>query len=178
MTGGGAAEAARRIHTLGHSRHSIEHFIDVAKKHGIELIVDVRGQPVSRFNPHFNRERFRVALEAAGIAYAWRGEALSGRPKSREFYGPDGEVLWDKLRDWPALHEGLDEVMRLAGGAPLALVCAEEDPLHCHRRFLLTPPLERLGANIIHIRGDGRTETEAEVRSREKPATRQPDLFG
>jgi uncharacterized protein (DUF488 family) len=68
--------------------------------------------------------------------------------------------------------------MGLAGGTSLALVCAEEDPLHCHRRFLLTPPLERLGAEIIHVRGDGRVETEAEVRAREKPSARQKDLFG
>jgi uncharacterized protein (DUF488 family) len=166
-----------RIHTLGHSRHSIEHFIDLAKRHGVALIVDVRGQPFSRFNPQFNRERFRAALAAAGIAYEWRGEALSGRPKAREFYGPDGEVLWDKLRDWSELHAGLDEVVRLACRGPLALVCAEEDPLHCHRRFLLTPPLERLGADVVHIRGDGRSEREADVRAREKPRRRQKELF-
>ena len=178
MSGVGRDKAAPRIRTLGHSRHSIEHFIAVAQGHGIELIVDVRGQPFSRFNPHFNREHFRAALEAAGIAYEWRGEALSGRPKSPEFYGRDGEVLWSKLRDWPALHQGLEEVMVRAGETSLALVCAEEDPLHCHRRFLLTPPLERLGAEIIHIRGDGRVETEADVGAREKSAARQPDLFG
>jgi uncharacterized protein (DUF488 family) len=171
-------DGSTRVHTLGHSRHPIEHFIDLAKRHGVALIVDVRGQPFSRFNPHFNRERFRAALEAAGIAYEWRGEALSGRPKSPEFYGTDGEVLWDKLADWPALHEGIGEVARLARGNSLALVCAEEDPLRCHRRFLLTPPLERLGIEVVHIRGDGRAESEAEVRAREKPARRQKDLFG
>jgi uncharacterized protein (DUF488 family) len=173
-----STEPRVRVHTLGHSRHTIERFIELAKSHGVDLIVDVRGQPFSRFDPHFNRERFKTALTAAGIGYEWRGEALSGRPKSREFYGPDGGVLWEKLQSWPALHAGLDEVLDLAHGASIALVCAEEDPLNCHRRFLLTAPLERLGAEVVHIRSDGRTETEAEVARRDKPARRRKDLFG
>ena len=166
-----------RIFTLGHSRHPIERFIELAKTHGVELIVDVRGRPFSRFNPQFNRERFRAALAAAGIDYAWMGETLSGRPEATEFYGADGEVLWDKLRDWPPLHDGLAEVMRKSRDTTLALVCAEEDPLRCHRRFLLTPPLAAQGAEVVHVRGDGRLESEPEVAAREKPRRRQKDLF-
>ncbi len=158
------------VYTLGHSRHAIEAFIDLARLHDITLVVDVRGQPFSRFNPQYNRERFKDALAERGIDYLWFGDRLSGRPTEPEFHGPDGKVLWDKLRRWPALHEALAEVLHNASDKRLALVCAEEDPMRCHRRFLLTPPLAEQGANVVHIRGDGRLQPEEELRDSEELA--------
>ncbi len=159
------------LYTLGHSRHAIEAFVGLARGHGVGLIVDVRGQPYSRFNPQYNRERFKEALAGHGIDYLWFGDRLSGRPKEREFYGPDGKVLWDELRRSPALHEALDEVVMRAATGRAALVCAEEDPMRCHRRFLLTPPLTKRGARVLHIRGDGRLQPEEELRISEQAAT-------
>ncbi len=165
-----ASGAGVTLYTLGHSRHAIEAFVDLAGRHGVTLIVDVRGQPYSRFNPQYNRERFKDALAGHGIDYLWFGDRLSGRPKEPEFHGPDGKVLWDKLRQWPALHEALDEVFEHAARGRAALVCAEEDPMRCHRRFLLTPPLAERGARVLHIRGDGRLQPEEELQESEASA--------
>lgn len=166
--------------TLGHSRHPIERFVELARDQYIGLVVDVRGQPFSRFNPQFNRERFSTALEAAGIDYAWYGRTLSGRPAEPGLRDADGAVDWDAVRAWPDFEADIEEVRARARSHRLALVCAEEDPLHCHRRFLLTPPLQAKGAHVMHIRGDGRVEDEATVTARDRPKreTRQPDLFG
>ena len=166
----------KRLYTLGHSRHDIAHFIELARQHGITLIADVRGQPFSRYNPQFNREKFRDSLESAGLAYQWFGDRLSGRPAEREFYGPDGDIQWDKLRQWPELQDGLDRLLFQAATKTIALVCAEENPLQCHRRFLLTPPLLAVGAEIHHIRGDGSVESEQELARRSDDP--QLDLFG
>ncbi len=172
-------DASPAVYTLGHSRHALEHFAGLCARHAIGLVVDVRGQPYSRFNPQFNRERFGAALADHGIGYLWLGDRLSGRPKEPEFRGPDGKVLWDRLRHWPALHDGLAEVLERAAGERLALVCAEEDPMRCHRRFLLTPPLVERGARVVHIRGDGRLEPEEVLRQREyaKTGAAQLNLF-
>ena len=159
------------VYTLGHSRHALEGFVDLARRHDVSLIVDVRGQPYSRFNPQYNRERFKDALAENEIAYLWLGDRLSGRPKNPEFRGPDGKVLWDKLKQWPELHEGIADVLERAAGTRLALVCAEEDPMRCHRRFLLTPPLAERGARVLHIRGDGRIQSEDELRNAEESST-------
>jgi uncharacterized protein (DUF488 family) len=166
----------KRLYTLGHSSHGIDGFIGLARQHGVNLIADVRGQPFSRYNPQFNREKFRDSLEAAGIAYQWFGDRLSGRPVEKEFYSPDGKILWDKLKQWPDLHEALDKLLFQAANKTVALVCAEEDPMKCHRRFLLMPPLVAAGAEIIHIRGDGSTEPEKELARRTDDP--QLDLFG
>lgn len=157
------------IYSIGHSRHSVETFLDLLRKHRIDLVVDVRGQPWSRYNPQYNRERLRASLETGGIGYSWRGEHLSGRPKEREFYGPNGEVLWDKLRHWPALNRALDELRKDLAAKRIAMMCAEEDPNRCHRRFLLTPPLLERGASVEHIRGDGRLENEETLKAEEGP---------
>ncbi|MDX1513867.1 MAG: DUF488 domain-containing protein [Gammaproteobacteria bacterium] len=163
------------IYSIGHSRHPLEDFVSLLKKHAIEKVVDVRGQPYSRRFSQYNRERLRISLESCGIGYAWQGDFLSGRPKPMKFYGADGKVLWEELRKWPALHQALDELVEDAGDQRLAMMCAEEDPDRCHRRFLLTPPLLERGVTIRHIRGDGRLENENDIRKDGGPD--QMDLF-
>lgn len=172
-------DTAPVIYTLGHSRHGIDAFIGLAKQHDVGTIVDVRGQPWSRFNPQFNQDTVAAAVAQAGLTYRWEGERLSGRPKDRRFYDSEGKVDWDALRQWPALADGLDELRALAETSTLALVCAEEDPLQCHRRGLLTGPLIDRGARVLHIRKDGTIESEEDIAARARGADpRQIDLFG
>ncbi len=104
---------------------------------------------------------------------------MSGRPPDPRFYGPDGNVLWDKLMANPKLQAALDSIAVEARFRRIVLVCAEENPMRCHRRFLLTPPLIRRGIQVLHLRGDGRTEPESELKEREASAgaSRQQDLF-
>jgi len=83
----------KRVYTLGHSSHGIDEFIGLAQRHGFDLIADVRGQPFSRYNPQFNRDKLHDSLEAARIAYQWFGDRLSARPVERDFYGPDSKIL-------------------------------------------------------------------------------------
>lgn len=167
------------LHTVGHSRHSIDAFIALLKQNQIEGVVDVRGQPYSGHNPQFNREPLADSLRAAGIDYTWSGKYLSGRPREARFYGTRGEVLWDELRTRPEFHDALDLLAAEAQSRRLVLVCAEEDPMRCHRRFLLTPPLLDRGLEVLHLRGDGRAEPESALLQREaaENACRQQDLF-
>ncbi len=174
-----ASEPPLTIYTLGHSRHSLDAFIRLLKQNRIERVVDVRGQPYSRHNPQFNREHLSRCLEKSGIDYTWSGRHLSGRPRESRFYGPHGNVMWDKLMASPELNAALDSIAFEVRFRRIALVCAEEDPMRCHRRFLLTPPLVRRGIKVLHLRGDGRTEPESELKEREASAgaSRQQDLF-
>lgn len=173
------AKSGIDIYTLGHSRHSIQAFIALLHQHGIQRVVDVRGQPYSRRNPQFNRERLAICLSVERIDYTWSGEHLSGRPRGARFYGPRGEVPWSELMAEPKLQAALDTLVTDARCRRLALVCAEEDPVRCHRRFLLTPPLSRRGIEVLHIRGDGRIEPESALIETEAGAKEsgQQDLF-
>jgi uncharacterized protein (DUF488 family) len=167
-------DTARTLHTIGHSNHSLEKFLALLDRHGIRCLVDVRGQPYSRFNPHFNRVRLATALAAAGMEYRWEGTHLSGRPTDPEMLAIDGKPDWTRVMASPGFNATLDVVV--AGAATrTVLMCAEEDPRRCHRRFLLTPPLLARGVGVRHVRGDGRVEDEADIAQAEAPP--QGDLF-
>lgn len=168
-------ETLPMLYTLGHSRHPIDVFVGLLAGQGITRVLDVRGQPYSRFNPQYNREPMARSLDEAGIAYEWWGEHLSGRPKDPALRDSEGNVLWDRARAWPPLHAAVLRLTETLYHDRSCLVCAEENPLGCHRRFLLTPPFEAQGATVHHIRGDGRIETERDLRH--VSAGPQLDLF-
>ncbi len=44
------------IYTIGHSAHSFEEFVSLLKGQQIEVVVDTRSAPYSRFAPQFDRE--------------------------------------------------------------------------------------------------------------------------
>lgn len=138
----------RRIKTIGHSNHSIERFLDLLEGGGVDIVVDVRSVPYSRRFPQFGRERLTQSLASRGISYRYEGVALGGKPKG----GEDYEAL-------AAAPEFADALARLVAGASdttLCLMCAEKDPLDCHRTVLVSRRLAERGVAIDHLLADGR----------------------
>ncbi|MEX2426100.1 MAG: DUF488 domain-containing protein, partial [Thermomicrobiaceae bacterium] len=80
------------IHTIGHSNHRIDTFIELLHRHGISCLVDVRTSPYSRFSPHFRKRDLEAHLRDAGIDYVFLGEELGGRPGESRDYSPDDLV--------------------------------------------------------------------------------------
>lgn len=154
------------IFTVGHSTHSIEAFLGLLNLHGISAICDVRSSPYSRFNPQFNREALSKSLRDHGINYAFLGKELGARSNDPSCYS-DGRVQYSALARTELFRNGIERVrLGLERGFKLALMCAEKDPLDCHRTVLVARNLEREGFNIIHILRDGSRETQAEVVAR------------
>ena len=139
--------AVRILRTIGHSNHAIEKFMRLLKEQEIETLVDVRSWPASRRLPHFNRAPLQESLKAAGIGYLWFGKELGGKE------GGDTAA--------PAFRARIRELAVLAENAQTAIMCAEEDPLRCHRKHLLGRPLAARGIELVHIRGDGNTVADA-----------------
>jgi len=71
------SEQDKVIYTLGTSTRSIEEFIELLVSHGVEVVIDVRRFPSSRFE-HFHREKLAGLLSEAGIDYLHMGEELGG----------------------------------------------------------------------------------------------------
>lgn len=150
------------IYTIGHSNHPLEHFLHLLKRHGITALGDVRSAPYSRRTPQFNREALAAALKAAGIAYVYLGRELGARSDDPAAYR-DGRVQYDLLARTPLFQSGLERVKKGAAEYRLALMCAEKDPLNCHRTVLVARALAGRGASITHILGDGALETQREA---------------
>ena len=161
--------------TVGHSNHAPEAFLALLKRHGVTALADVRSAPWSRFNPQFNRKALSASLSAAGVAYVWLGRELGGRPDDPACY-EDGTVRYDRLARTALYREGIERVLRGAAERRLSLMCAEKDPLHCHRALLVSRSLEERGLAVAHILADGALEPHESVMDR-LLAAHHEDLF-
>lgn len=171
-----SVEPCQQVFTVGHSNHPIEEFVALLGKYNVGLVVDVRSKPASRHSRHFDRNALEALLRDQGIAYLFLGDELGGLPRDRAYYDPLGRVLYDKLAGSDAFRRGLDSVMSRSQLAPIALMCAEEDPARCHRHVLLAHALVERGQEVMHMRGDGTLESDAEVQRR-RESKLQPTLF-
>jgi uncharacterized protein (DUF488 family) len=168
----GGTLAMSIVYTIGHSAHRLETVNGLLLGHGIQVVVDTRSTPYSRFAPQFDREALQRGLNAAGIRYLFLGRELGGRPANEAYYDSHGHVLYGKVSSDPAFVAGIERLERGMAEFHVALLCGEEDPAHCHRRLLIGRRLAERGHEVLHVRGDGRLETEAEVAARsQKPLT-------
>jgi uncharacterized protein (DUF488 family) len=165
-----------RIYTVGHSQHPIETFLGLLSAHGIATLVDVRSMPASRRYPWFNRMRLAAALDAAGIAYRFLGDRLGGRPKDSVCYA-GGAVDYAKVAVTHAFRLGLDDLAAIAAEGRSALMCAERDPLDCHRAILVGRHMATKGFEVVHIHGDGHVEEQRDFEERLMRATDEGPLF-
>ncbi|MBP9060909.1 MAG: DUF488 domain-containing protein [Rhodoferax sp.] len=145
------------ISTVGHSTHQFEIFLSLLQRQGVTAIADVPSVPYSRFNPQFNREVLRRALKVHGIQYVFLGKEL-GALSDDECCYVEGKVQYKLLAKTPLFQSGLTRVIIGAEIQKIALMCAEKDPLDCHRTILVARELIKRGANITHILQDGSTE--------------------
>lgn len=142
------------IYTIGHSTHPIERFVALLQQHGIELLADVRSTPFSRFNPQFNRASLSQSLASVGIRYEFMGEELGARSNDPACF-ENGRVSYARLAATPLFRKGLERLREAAKTQRLAMMCAEREPLDCHRTILVTRELERGGETVTHILADG-----------------------
>jgi uncharacterized protein (DUF488 family) len=167
------------VYTIGHSAHTWEEFAALLVGHQVDVIVDTRSAPYSRFAPQFDREVMQRKLTASGIKYIFLGEELGGRPADPSYYDKGGHVLYGRMKSDPAFVKGLERLERGIASFRVALLCGEEDPAHCHRRLLVGRVLAEHGHELTHIRADGRLQTDAQVTAESgKPLeSGQPALF-
>ena len=149
---------SRQIFTIGHSNHTWDKLVTLLKQHGVQVLVDTRSNPVSRFAPYASSRRLPGLLEQEGIRYVYLGDGLGGRPNDRSCYDEKGRPDYRVMRSRESFREGVEELLGLAEESAVAIMCAEEDPAKCHRTLLVGPALEQRGVRLRHIRKDGMVE--------------------
>jgi uncharacterized protein (DUF488 family) len=177
-TGGSATPGAQPcLHSIGHSNITLEDLLGLLQRHKIEVVADVRTLPRSRYVPHFDAGPLQEALLRQGIRYVPLGEQLGGRPDGDEFYDEQDHVLYGRLARSQMFQAGIDRVVRGARNYRIALLCSEEDPSKCHRHLLIGRVLRDRGVALLHIRGDGCIQTEADLDSQRTDTDPQAALF-
>jgi uncharacterized protein (DUF488 family) len=128
----------KKIYTIGTSNRSLDDFFGIVHSFGIELLVDVRRFPTSRFK-HFTRENLEASSQTQNIGYIWMGELGGYRTGGYEEFTRSEEFRHALLR-----------LEKLARERVTVFLCAERSPWRCHRRFI-TQYLERRGWEVVHI---------------------------
>ena len=153
------------VFTIGHSTHTLERLIALLRLHEITAVVDVRSRPYSRTNPQFNRESLKDRLRTVGITYVFLGKELGARSEDSSCY-ENGRVQYGRVALTELFRQGLDRVQEGMKKYCLALMCAEKEPLECHRTILVARHLSARGIDVQHILASGRLESQTEILDR------------
>lgn len=172
------SESHLTVYTIGHSKHTLDEFAGLLKQHGVTALADVRSAPFSRFNPQFNKDALTRELKTRGIKYVFLGRELGARSDDRSCY-ENGRVQYSRLARTDLFRQGLERVRRGAEEHRIALMCAEKEPLECHRTLLVARALDEQGVEVMHILADGGLESHREAMERLLEVTGLPrdDLF-
>lgn len=140
------------LFSIGHSNHPIGHFVSLLKGAGVTLLADVRSYPMSRYAPQFNRDALAKSLEENGIAYLYLGKELGGKVREKISAGD--------------FNRGLDRLLIESARHRTAMMCAERDPLDCHRWLWLSREICARGVDVAHILANGKIESQYETENR------------
>jgi len=166
------------IYTIGHSNHSIEKFISLLRNHEVAALADVRSQPYSRHYPQYSQKALKATLNQNGIFYVFLGKELGARSENPTCYH-QGKVQFDLLAKEPLFVQGLERLKHGMQKHRIAIMCAEKDPLNCHRAILVSRRIHEGGIQVEHIHADGRLESHTKLESRMLKALKmsETDLF-
>jgi len=166
------------IYTIGYAPHSIESFLNLLKKHSITAIADVRSSPYSQFKPEFNSDLLQNTLKNEGIAYVFLGKELGARVEDSECY-INGQVDFNLVSKSHLFREGIKRLKNGMSNYRVSLLCAEKDPITCHRTLLICRELARQGIRVKHILFNGSIEDqiESEIRLLKLHKLDHPNMF-
>jgi uncharacterized protein (DUF488 family) len=146
-----------QVFTIGHSNHLFREFLELIQKNNVNMVVDVRTSPYSKYSPHFNKKPLMKSLIESGINYVYLGNKIGGKPKDRKFYYED-KLQYHLLEKDEKYKEGLQELVDLIPHNTIVLMCSEENPYHCHRHHLISQSLLKNGYGVTHILRNGTLE--------------------
>jgi uncharacterized protein (DUF488 family) len=170
------------LFTIGHSNIPAERFVAMLREAGVNRVADVRSVPASRHFPWFSKKNLMERLAVAGIAYQMTGESLGGRPRDQSLYR-DGVADYEAMAVQSDFCQALDRLIDNAAHSRVCLMCAEREPLDCHRCLLVARALAERGASVGHVLHDGSVEPHAATEQRllalenPAPAGETCDLF-
>lgn len=154
------------IYTIGYTVFSIDDFIDVIKYYGISCVIDVRSSPFSKHYPDYNKDVLEQRLKQHGILYRNYAKEFGARQTNPIYYSGD-IVDFDKFIQSAQFLEGVSRVTKgIEKGYKFALMCAEKDPINCHRSIMLGKGFSKNGYEVNHIISKTNIETQNELEER------------
>ncbi len=126
-----------KVYTIGYEGKDFRLLIELLEEKGISRLIDVRSNPRSRRN-EFSKENLKQELFQKSIAYK----------HIPEVGGLDED--YEKKMEGEEWKEGFKELKDLAEKQKAVLMCLEDDPNECHRKYI-ADELEKEGWEVVHI---------------------------
>jgi uncharacterized protein (DUF488 family) len=153
------------LFSIGHSNMAAERFIALLHSVGVTAVADVRSIPGSRRFPWFSKRSLAGHLERERIAYALMGDTLGGRPLGADLFR-GGIADYEAMAMQPQFQGGIDRLIDVTAHARVCMMCAEREPLECHRCLLVARSLAGRGLTVGHILADGTIEAHTATEQR------------
>jgi uncharacterized protein (DUF488 family) len=156
------------VFTIGYATIPIDEFIAILQQHGITHLIDIRSVPFSRFYPQYNEKILTNKLAEVNIKYENLKTEFGARQENNEWF-TNCYLDYDKFTQSEQFQSGIKYTLDLISkGEVICLMCAEKDPVMCHRAILCGKELKDK-TEVLHIRYDkGKVwiETHAELEKR------------
>ena len=157
------------LYTIGYALRQQEDLLEHPLKYQINCVIDIRTLPYSGYQAHFNKEIIKAYLNSHGITYLHMDQAFGIIKDDDTLIGESGYVDFKKLAKRPLFLEGVERIKKgLAKGYVIAFLCAEKDPINCHRSTLVARAFYERGYDVEHILYDGRLESQKALEERMK----------
>jgi len=131
------ARSDQAVFTIGYQSHTLASIVRVLQAHQIDLLIDVRQNPISR-KPGFSKKRLDKHLRYSGIDYVHL--PCLGTPLAiRRFYSQSGRVE-QALKRYETYLESktacLQSLVDLVSDRRCCLLCLESCYTACHRSVI------------------------------------------
>jgi uncharacterized protein (DUF488 family) len=169
----------KSLYTIGHGARKERDFLALLQCYGIEILMDVRSQPYSKFHPQFNQNNLHAFLERHDIRYIFMGDTLGGRPKDKSCYNEEGSIDYDIVKTKGFFRRGIDILKSICDSEhKVAVMCSESNPCDCHRTKLIGKVLNTEEITLKHIDAKGKLKDHTTVLNEMNKGLSCTDLFG
>ncbi len=143
-----------KIFTIGYAGIQLPQFIDVLQQNGVTLLIDVRSMPRSRYFAAYNDTALAKELAKYNIHYEhWR-----------EFGARQLDFKYKTIANSEPFQKALARLRN--SHETVCLMCAEIDPINCHRFILVGRYLDDVTNIIAKRNGAVIYETKSETEKR------------
>lgn len=139
------------LYGVGYEGRSAEQLVNLLARAGVDTVVDVRLNPVSR-KPGLSKTKLAALLSANGIAYVH--EPMLGNPQDNRAGFSDGRLHQARERFAERLSNGsrqaLLELVERARTGSVAMLCVEAERRRCHRQ-VIAEAVEEAAPGVVHV---------------------------
>ena len=143
-----------KVYTIGYAGIQLPQFIDVLLQNGVTMLIDVRSMPRSRYFQNYNNYSLVKELAKQNIRYEhWQ-----------EFGARQLDCKYTTIANSEPFQKALERIRK--SKETICLMCAEIDPINCHRFILVGRYLDDVTNIIAKRNGEVIYESKVETEKR------------